>query len=133
MSPTLFSPSTYVDDSGARATRPIVDAGRRVVGVLAGDPHDNTWPQVEKSVADAFCAAGDEGCFTAENSDHRRGRFRALAAGILFGGGWKLPGNVLNGAINTAILASLLSNNALIRIAGFASGECPRLSRLIEH
>jgi hypothetical protein len=33
------------------------------------------------------------------------------------------PGNLVNNAINAAILYSLLSHIAFIRIAGFASGE----------
>jgi hypothetical protein len=35
----------------------------------------------------------------------------------------KVPGNLVNTAINAAILYSLLSNIAFVRIAGFASGE----------
>jgi len=34
----------------------------------------------------------------------------------------QVPGNLVNNAINAAILYSLLSNITFIRIAGFASG-----------
>ena len=35
----------------------------------------------------------------------------------------QVPGNLVNGVINAAILYSLISNIAFIRIAGFASGN----------
>jgi hypothetical protein len=35
----------------------------------------------------------------------------------------QVPGNLVNSVINAAILYSLISNIAFIRIAGFASGN----------
>ncbi|KAJ6472763.1 hypothetical protein C8R47DRAFT_1221770 [Mycena vitilis] len=57
-----------------------------------------------------------------ERQSHRRGVFTQLTAGVSFGGGQVQPGALVNGAINAAILASLLSSDPFIRLAGFATG-----------
>jgi hypothetical protein len=80
------------------------------------DVHDPAVEAMEKARADASLA--DDRWF------HRRGNYPQLSAGNSYGGGHIQPGELVNGVINAAILASLLSNMAFIRLAGFATGAC---------
>ncbi|KAJ7876437.1 hypothetical protein B0H13DRAFT_1893684 [Mycena leptocephala] len=57
-----------------------------------------------------------------ERTFHRRGNYAQLTGGNSHGGGQFEPGELVNGAINAAIFASLISNIAFIRLAGFATG-----------
>ncbi|KAJ7920525.1 hypothetical protein B0H13DRAFT_1867439 [Mycena leptocephala] len=113
---------TYVPYDSPQA-RPIIDAKQKVWGVFGGMPddpnfmrdvHDPAVEAMEKARADASLA--DDQWF------HRRGNYPQLSAGNSYGGGQIQPGELVNGVINAAILASLLSNIAFIRLAGFATG-----------
>ncbi|KAJ7237601.1 hypothetical protein C8J57DRAFT_1529151 [Mycena rebaudengoi] len=53
---------------------------------------------------------------------HRRGHFGSLTDGQTHGTGRVQPGTFINGAINAAILATLVGTFAFFRIAGFATG-----------
>ena len=55
---------------------------------------------------------------------HRRGIYAALPVGPSFGGGQKIPGNLLNSPKNAQALEALLSKTSIRRIAGFASCKC---------
>ncbi|KAJ7876996.1 hypothetical protein B0H13DRAFT_1893464 [Mycena leptocephala] len=57
-----------------------------------------------------------------ERTFHRRGNYAQLTGGNSHGSGQFEPGELVNGAINAAIFASLISNIAFIRLAGFATG-----------
>lgn len=60
----------------------------RIVAVLAGQPHDSDgWSRTHKAAAEDIRIAGDSCSFTDEQSDHRRGEFRALTKGVSMGGG----------------------------------------------
>jgi hypothetical protein len=99
-----------------------------------------------KTKGDAAAAMKDarEKCHFPEGAkSHRRGSFPAHATGASFGGGeavclvtsqmhnlgltdkFQVPGNLVNSTIHAAILCSLLSNIAFVRIAGFTSGRSP--------
>ncbi|KIM74031.1 hypothetical protein PILCRDRAFT_80479 [Piloderma croceum F 1598] len=101
---------------------PILDTKQRVIGICAGRPDDASWGKTEGDAAAAMGDAREKCHFSKGAESHRRGLFPALAIGASFGGGQQVPGNLINGAINSAILCSLLSNVAFVRIAGFASG-----------
>ncbi|KAJ7921641.1 hypothetical protein B0H13DRAFT_2230554 [Mycena leptocephala] len=57
-----------------------------------------------------------------ERTFHRQGNYAQLTGGNSYGGGQFEPGELVNRAINAAIFASLISNIAFIRLAGFATG-----------
>ncbi|KAJ7266178.1 hypothetical protein C8J57DRAFT_1229575 [Mycena rebaudengoi] len=103
--------------------RPIVDRSGKAIGVHAGHPDDPNWmrdvhnPAVEALELAAACASLSE-----KRLYHRRGHFGSLTDGQTHGTGRVQPGTFVNGAINTAILATLVGTFAFFRIAGFATG-----------
>ena len=80
----------------------------------------------------------DKLSFSPTDVFHRRCDDPSKAVGVSFGGGQKVslhllqltqyllwlqvPGMLLQYAINATVFASLLSNNDIVRIAGFGSG-----------
>ncbi|KAJ7220951.1 hypothetical protein C8J57DRAFT_1536784 [Mycena rebaudengoi] len=109
----------YVD----HRSRPLVDQDGKVFGVSAGHPDDPDWmANVHKPAVDAMKEAAAKCSISEERAFHRRGNFRSLTGGDSHGGGQERPGALVNGVINAAILVSLMSNLAFIRIAGFATG-----------
>ncbi|KAJ7223799.1 hypothetical protein C8J57DRAFT_1440222 [Mycena rebaudengoi] len=103
--------------------RPIVDRNKKVIGVHAGHPDDPNW---KENVHDPAITAIEEAAAKASLSEshwyHRWGIFPSLSKGDSHGGGQERPGAFVNGIINTAILISLCSNLAFIRLAGFVTG-----------
>ncbi|KAJ7021722.1 hypothetical protein C8F04DRAFT_1273387 [Mycena alexandri] len=78
-------------------TRPILDATGRIFGLQGGHPDDPNWmAEVHDPAVEAMEAARSQ-CKME-------------------------PGALVNGVINAAVLASLMSNIAFIRLAGFATG-----------
>lgn len=71
-------------------SRPIVDAEGRVIASLCGHPNDPDWESVHTQAANLMREAEPKIRRTEKNSQHRRGRFVALAAGVSFGGGQKV-------------------------------------------
>ncbi|KAJ7810266.1 hypothetical protein B0H13DRAFT_1667561 [Mycena leptocephala] len=126
--PDFFGPNatqhgfTYVPYDSPEA-RPIIDAKKKVWGVFGGMPDD---PNFMKDVHDPAVEAMEKARADASLADdrwfHRRGNFPQLTGGNSYGGGQFEPGELVNGAINAAIFASLISNIAFIRLAGFATG-----------
>ncbi|KAJ6453620.1 hypothetical protein C8R47DRAFT_1181241 [Mycena vitilis] len=107
----------------ANEARPIVDSNGRVVAVFGGMPDDpNFMADVHDPAVEAMEEARARASISEERQSHRRGVFSQLTAGCSFGGGQVQPGTLVNGAINAAILASLLSSHPFIRLAGFATG-----------
>jgi hypothetical protein len=78
--------------------------------------------KVHDPAVEAMEAARAAASLAEERTFHRRGNWGMLTAGDSHGGGQVQPGALVNGIINTAILCSLLSNLAFIRLAGFATG-----------
>lgn len=123
-------PLTAVYANTVPSSKPCVllDSEDRVIVVLAGQPSseaDPTWsPSVVKAAGDAMQDACSSNNFSEEQSNHRRGQYPAVSVGISFGGGQQLPGNlVITSLAHKAMVARLLSNTAIIRLATFASGE----------
>lgn len=106
-----------------REARPIVDAKQKICAVFGGMPDD---PNFMRDVHDPAVLAMEDARARASVSEerllHQRGNFTQLTVGNSYGGGQFEPGELVNGVINAAILASLLSNMAFIRLAGFATG-----------
>jgi hypothetical protein len=107
---------------GFRVAVPLTDTEKRVIAMLAGHPDDSSWDAVSAEATRAIDEARDVCGFTAADRRHRRGKFPARAVGASFGGGQTVPGNLVNNAIDTAVLNLLISNWAIQRLAGFASG-----------
>ncbi|KAK7023021.1 hypothetical protein R3P38DRAFT_2531951 [Favolaschia claudopus] len=104
-------------------TRPIIDTTDKVVGVVAGIPDDpNFMRDVHDRAVEAMEAARLQASIAEDRKTHRRGNFIQLTAGDSMGGGQEQPGALVNGVINAAILASLISSSPFIRLAGFATG-----------
>ena len=74
-----------------REARPLVDKEERVFGVVAGRPRDREgWDMVERDATQALREAREACSLSAQQSDHRRGRFPALAVGVSYGGGQRV-------------------------------------------
>ncbi|KAJ7858417.1 hypothetical protein B0H13DRAFT_2356519 [Mycena leptocephala] len=106
--PDFFGPSatlhgfTYVPYD---SPTPIIDAKQKVWGVFGGMPDTPT------------------SCGMSTTPPWRPWKRPADASLATTGGSIGIqPGELVNGVINAAILASLLSNIAFIRLAGFATG-----------
>lgn len=79
--------------------------------------HDPAVEAMEKAQEDCSISEAD--------TYHRRGNWPGLTGGQSHGGGQVQPGTLVNGVINTAVLACLFSHLPFIRLAGFATGESP--------
>ncbi|KAI0054623.1 hypothetical protein BV25DRAFT_1939900, partial [Artomyces pyxidatus] len=108
----------------------ILDRRRRIIAVLAGRPKDREgrdpsehWAAVASRTAAAFEKARVDHpkALKAKDLKHRRGQFAAVASGVSYGGGQTRPGNLQHSAATNAMLAELLANPDLGRIAGHQS------------
>ncbi|KAJ7284752.1 hypothetical protein C8J57DRAFT_1052445 [Mycena rebaudengoi] len=120
--PNPSFPGFTIVDYKDHHSRPIVNRKDKVVAVHAGHPDDSDWM---KNVHDAAVTAIEEASAKASLSwdrwFHRHRNFGSLTKGDSHGGGQVRPGELINGVINTAILACLCSNLAFICLAGFAT------------
>ncbi|RDB25497.1 hypothetical protein Hypma_007803 [Hypsizygus marmoreus] len=109
-------------------SRPILDVEARVVGVLAGRPRGSDWDATVDQATRELAFARESLRPSDKDSDHRRGKFPALVAGISFGGGQTKPANLHSSKVNKSILDGLLhgASKSFSRIAMFASSmlEC---------
>ncbi|KAJ7439196.1 hypothetical protein B0H11DRAFT_1752176 [Mycena galericulata] len=107
----------------------IVDSDERIVAVFVGKPDDPKW---DKEVIPGACRAMDgasrkgieTGALSAKDRVHRRGAYLALTTGVSFGGGQKMPGNLVNSKAKRRLIKRLLKNKHVGRIAGFQSSKC---------
>ncbi|KAJ7233283.1 hypothetical protein B0H12DRAFT_1028599 [Mycena haematopus] len=113
-----------------RTSRPLVDAQGRILAVLVGQPDDDGY---RTAVRRAFDFISSEGCgarFPASMRHHRRGLFAAINIGLTHGKGQLAPTWMDNG-VYTPLVARLLANQDIIRMANFASAAfalwAPRL------
>ncbi|KAJ6457031.1 hypothetical protein C8R47DRAFT_996080, partial [Mycena vitilis] len=127
----------------------IVDAQGRIIAILLGRPEDVDWDDVVRDAAKAMerarRAGHASGAFRSKDTEHRRGRYPVLSAGVSFGGGQERPGNLVNSAKRRKLIDSLLQNKSIRRLAGFQSAGMARyapklwryyvdtLSELFEH
>lgn len=108
-----------------RECRPLADSDGRVFGVLAGMPKDKGWAEVGAAAAKAIEEARLQVNIPPKLSNHCRGQFPALAVGISHGGGQTEP-CVLQNYGNSPVLARLLNESSLKRIAGFTNSKPPK-------
>ena len=83
---------------GHRTAVAVVDKGGRVIAVLGGRPKGETeesWRAVIQDAYDAMKLAREQGVFTQEQKNHRRGSYATLATGISFGGGQQVRRGIL--------------------------------------
>ncbi|KAJ7018317.1 hypothetical protein C8F04DRAFT_1199101 [Mycena alexandri] len=110
-------------EESAGTARPIMDATGRVFALFGGRPDDPNWmADVHDPAVEALEAARARCKVSEWRTYHRRGNWPPLTAGDSYGGGQTQPGALVNGVINAAVLCSLVSNVAFIRLAGFATG-----------
>lgn len=70
-----------------RTPTPLLDPLGNVFGVCSRQPKDASWASVSEDAAAAIEKAGGECEFPDGSTDHRRGRFPAMAVGVSYGGG----------------------------------------------
>ncbi|KAG1886449.1 hypothetical protein F4604DRAFT_1917243 [Suillus subluteus] len=99
----------------------LLDSGKRIIGVLAGRPKDDSWKDTAEAACDAMEQARGQCVFRDVDKEHRRGRYPCLAVGVSYGGGQQIPGNLLHSKSNRAAIQSLLGNKAIQRLAGFGN------------
>ncbi|RDB28894.1 hypothetical protein Hypma_015383 [Hypsizygus marmoreus] len=108
--------------SGSGPAVSIVDGEGRVIAVLAGRPEDESWDDSQREAA-VLLQRGSRRCYIskAARKKARRGRFSALATGVSYGGGQRMPMNLVNSTKNTKIVNELMGHRSFQRFAGFAS------------
>ncbi|KAG0692936.1 hypothetical protein DFH29DRAFT_881896 [Suillus ampliporus] len=100
----------------------LLDKEERIIGVLAGHPKDDCWQDTVAAACTAMEDARSRCVFADDDMKHRRGAYPCLAVGVSFGGGQKIPGNLVHAKGNREALQSLLEHKAIQRIAGFGNG-----------
>ncbi|KAK1217089.1 hypothetical protein PQX77_020273 [Marasmius sp. AFHP31] len=102
-----------------RETMRLIDAQNRVIVMCIGCPEDRKWGNVSQRLA---VRVGQARQRTKIRKRNRRGRFKALQAGVSYGMGMKKPA-VLGQAsrTNKDVMAELLEDGDMIRIAGAQS------------
>ncbi|KAF9472584.1 hypothetical protein BDN70DRAFT_762895, partial [Pholiota conissans] len=103
----------------------LLDNLGRICAVLAGRPAlDPNWDiatvQAGELMTELRKAGQEDGTFRSDEEAHRCGHFFNLACGVSYGGGQKLPGNLVLGR-KQAIADALLADTNIRRIAGFQS------------
>ncbi|KAF8876360.1 hypothetical protein CPB84DRAFT_1689174, partial [Gymnopilus junonius] len=106
----------------------ITDRNRRLVTILAGRPKgniekdgSNNWDNIVQRVTDKLNRAGGEAKITQKwQQENRRGDFKAIAVGVSFGQGQKMPG-YLKVNPNQKLVHALITNADLKKCSGFAA------------
>ncbi|KAJ6524918.1 hypothetical protein DFH09DRAFT_1329279 [Mycena vulgaris] len=93
-----------------------LDIHGRIIAILLGRPEDPDWDNVVRDAVKAM------------NRARRAGRKSVLSTGVLFGGGQKRPGNLVNSPKRQKIINYLLRNKSLRRLAGFQSSGFARFA-----
>ncbi|KAI0063774.1 hypothetical protein BV25DRAFT_1801437, partial [Artomyces pyxidatus] len=132
----------------------ILDVEDRIIAVLVGTPDESspramedTWVASMGRVATTLEATrvDNEDAFAASLDGHRRGTFAVLTAGVSYGGGQVVPGNLVHSEVRQSIVDELLANADVSRLAAFQSEAlaayfpkpyndmCEALDALYEH
>ncbi|KAJ7867889.1 hypothetical protein B0H14DRAFT_2188186, partial [Mycena olivaceomarginata] len=99
---------------------PIVDVHGRIITVLAGRPPGNAYAQAAARVFELLEKERVDAGFKSTLAKHRRGGFVALNVGLSYCKGQTVPCRLNNGE-HTALLARLLADVDVARMATFAS------------
>jgi hypothetical protein len=111
-----------------RKSIPIEDHTGRIFCVCIGEPNDDgqpgeqKWSKATEDVEGQMKEAREQCSFDFKDLHHRRGPFPALAAGVSFGGGQQVPGNLTHNRANREVLRKLLSHPSFVRISKFVNG-----------
>ncbi|KAJ7660090.1 hypothetical protein DFH06DRAFT_989193 [Mycena polygramma] len=103
-------------------SRPLVDKEGRVIAVLGGRPNDPQYLRLTEEAAEHMEDARTELNFRADQTKGRRGAFSSASAGISFGGGQQVPGNLVLPTPTAALFQRLFALECFFRMAGFANG-----------
>jgi len=114
--PALLTP-------GPSEARPLKDACGRHLTVLAGQPSDPSYADAANCTLDALLAEGEAAKFSPAQSDHKRGGFPAVNAGVLYGQGHTIPA-VVDLGCHGPMVHRLLQNPHIQRIASYMSCRC---------
>ncbi|KAF8218435.1 hypothetical protein L208DRAFT_1351520, partial [Tricholoma matsutake] len=88
----------------------IEDHAGRIFCVGIGQPYDSNQPEEQKwskgmvDVEREMEEASEQCSFDSKDLNHRRGSFPALAAGVSFGGGQVILGNLAHNRVNRRVL-----------------------------
>ncbi|KAI9056573.1 hypothetical protein FKP32DRAFT_1586074, partial [Trametes sanguinea] len=115
---------------------PILDKNGRVFAVLAGRPQDCHWDTINSNLQDLFERARDAYSLDEKQTDHRRGTYAAIGAGISFGGGQQRVSNLAQSKHNRGVTDILLRHPGVRRVANFGSSAmqlfAPKLHQYYE-
>ncbi|KAJ7829017.1 hypothetical protein B0H14DRAFT_3465980 [Mycena olivaceomarginata] len=105
-----------------KSSRPLVDQENRVIAVLGGRPNDAEYLRLTEQAADRLETARADPALRLDNHIGRRGPFPGISAGVSFGGGQQVPGNLSLSMAIQRITRELFLLQCFLRIAGFANG-----------
>lgn len=100
----------------------LIDRQDRVFAALAGRPPGNSYADAARHADEAIRSEGAAAGLLGRVSPHLRGHFPAINAGAMHGKGTLMPIN-LNNKRNNPMIARLVNNPHIRRMAAFASGE----------
>ncbi|KAJ7876467.1 hypothetical protein B0H14DRAFT_2568182 [Mycena olivaceomarginata] len=120
--PELRSMGMHVVEWDGKAPRPLVDKEMRIIGVLGGHPNDPEYLRQTQKAAEELEKARGELNFRPNQRGGRRGAFSSVSAGISFGGGQQVPGNLALPNQTLGLFQRLFALACFFRMAGFANG-----------
>ncbi|KII83425.1 hypothetical protein PLICRDRAFT_119504, partial [Plicaturopsis crispa FD-325 SS-3] len=101
---------------------PVLDRNGLVIMMLVGQPRPGEgWGENLLRAQRRIEITAPEMGFTAEETNHRRGNFPAVAVGLSLGTGRTAPGHFVHSQKRARTLEALTSDPAIVRLAGFAS------------
>ncbi|KAF9035951.1 hypothetical protein BJ165DRAFT_642156 [Panaeolus papilionaceus] len=98
---------------------PLIDEEDRIIAILAGMPVDPGYLQAGKNVFARGLLASQQGNFSSDERQHRRGSFVSLPFGISYGSGQTVPQRLATGN-HGALVKTLLEDVDLQRLANYA-------------
>ncbi|OSD07574.1 hypothetical protein PYCCODRAFT_1358578 [Trametes coccinea BRFM310] len=110
-----------ISDGNYSQCRPVLDRNGRVFAVLGGQPRDQSWADINRSMCRLFEEGRTAYTATTQQTWGRRGDYTAVNVGISFGGGQQHVSNLAHTQSTQAILDSILQQSPVRRIASFQS------------
>ncbi|KAJ6512715.1 hypothetical protein C8R45DRAFT_812004 [Mycena sanguinolenta] len=103
-----------------RTPHPLVNCRGRIFAALVGQPDNDNYSSAVAEVYKFIKAQGDAAHFPAAMRHHRHGLFAAINVGLNMGKGATIP-SFLNSKTHPGLVAALLANGHINRMANFAS------------
>ncbi|PIL34678.1 hypothetical protein GSI_03458 [Ganoderma sinense ZZ0214-1] len=121
--PQLYQQGFSVLEWDGREPHALVDSNDRVFMMLAGSPKDeHGWLAVRHAAERQMRRLAATFKFAKSPKTSRRGNYRSVTCGILFGGGQPKPMNSAVASRNDKIVQETLGHPAIRRIVGFING-----------